>query len=190
MTYTPNTPQATQTIAFTQPLIQDNFTYVNTAMRVNHTWNGNQISTEANGSHQRLDFPNQLADISSLPTGVAAVVYSIGGNLYSYNGAKRPVSGVSVSATVNITTAPATLATLPNDCHGFVTVWAGNPFVNLAASYAFFMVAGVGYFQQAVQPVGSQTTLSIGISANTLAISRSTGADIPNAPYKVIYWPV
>lgn len=190
MTYTPNVPQAAQTIAFTQPLIESNFGYIDVAMKVNHTWNGNSISTEAAGSHQRIDMPNQVSDITSLPTGINTVMYSKAGNIFSWNGAKCPVSGVVISGTVNVTPVAATIATLPNDCHGFVTIWTGNLLDNLAASYSFFMTGGVGYYQQSVQPVGSQITIVISISGNNLQLRRDSGINIPNAPFKVIYWPV
>lgn len=191
MSYTNNVPQANQTIAFTQPLIQANFTYIDTAMKVDHAWNGNEINSQADGTHQKISLPNQPTDITgALPTGISSIIYAIGGNIFAWNGGKRPISGVAVSGTVNLTLAGNSIATLPNECHGFVTVWAGNNLVNLAASYAFFMVGGVGYFQQSVQPVGSQTTIVISITGNTLNIARASGTDILNAPYKIIYWPV
>ena len=190
-TYTPNTPQATQTIAFTQPLIEDNFTYIDTAMKVNHTWNGNQITTEAVGSHQRLDMPNLGGDIASLPTGINAVMYAIGGNIFSYNGAKRPVSAISGTGSLTVTTTGQSVATIPNDCVGFIVVQAQNLIFPIACAYSFMTIAGTGYAQQSVVAVGSQTTIAISAASNNLTIQRgvSSGTDYV-AKYKYIYWPI
>ena len=79
MTYTPNVPQATQTIAFTQPIIEANFQYIDTAMKIDHAWNGNEINSQADGSHQKISLPNQPTDIASLSTGIASVIYAIEG---------------------------------------------------------------------------------------------------------------
>lgn len=190
MPYTNNVPQANQTIAATQAPILGNFSYIDTAMKIDHAWNGNEINSQAPGTHQKVSFPNQASDITgALPTGISSIMYAIGGNIFAWNGQKCPVSGVAISGTVTITTSESTIATLPNECHGFVTVFAGG-ILNYAASYAFFMVGGVGYFQQSVQPVGIQTTIIINIIGNDLKISRGSGSDIVNAPYKIIYWPV
>lgn len=189
MTYTPNVPQATQTIAFTQPLIQANFTYIDTAMKVNHTWNGNAISTEANGSHQRLDFPNQASDISALPSGIAAVVYSIGGNLFSWNGAKRPISGVSSTGTVTLQPSGA-IGSVANDCIGFVMVQTNNPIATFSITLGFFAIGGTVYTQQSVQAVGSQTIVSLSAVGTALTLSAASNYTLTNTPYKIIYWPI
>lgn len=188
MTYTPNVPQGNQQISTTQPYILGNFGYIDTAMKVNHTWNGNAVSTEAPGSHQRLDMPNRATDIAVLPTGIDAVMYAKDGNLFSYNGAKCPVSGVAISGTITLTTTLQTIATLPNECNGYVTIWTGT--AKNSASLAFFMVGGVGYVQQIQQSIGTQPPVAIAISGSALQIGVITGSSIPNAPYKIIYWPV
>ncbi len=187
--YTPNTPLATQTIAFTQPLIEDNFTYINTAMKVNHTWNGNQITTEAVGSHQRMDMPNLGADIASLPVGINAVMYAIGGNIFSYNGAKRPVSGVSTSGTVTLQPS-ASIGSVANDCIGFVMVKTNNAITNLSLTLGFFAIGGTVYPQQSVTAVGSQTVVSLSALGTALTLTAASNYANPNAPYKLIYWPI
>lgn len=65
MTYTADVPQAAQTIAATQPLINDNFGAINTVFGANHvTFN------EANaGMHNFMQMPEQSSD----PTTVANV---------------------------------------------------------------------------------------------------------------------
>lgn len=180
MTYTPNTPQATQIIAATQPLIQGNFSYLDTALKVNHTFNGNGIGAEAAGSHQKLDFPNQGSDIAALPAGIAAVQYCIGGNLYAWNGAKRPVSGVSAVTTKvfpggGSVTLP--IVTLPADCTGYL-ISLSTLFVVYQAH--FDTISGVGR----VTP-----TTAIVLSFSGLTLQATTVLPITRT-FKYIYWPI
>jgi hypothetical protein len=198
MSYTPNVPQGNQQIASTQVPILNNFTYINTAMRVNHTWNGNGISTEAAGSHQRLDMPNQGSDIASLPSGIASVLYSIGSNLYAYNGNKNPVSGVSGSGTIAITTTaqpfltlPVTSGSSPIDTIGFVLFTQG-PFINTTTPvFTFFTLAGSTYVGPTIANVSGLggINLFMGSSANSLTIRRLNSGDY-TATFKYIYWPI
>jgi hypothetical protein len=184
MTYTPNVPQATQTIAFTQKLIQDNFTYVDTALKVNHTWNGNGISTEAAGSHQRLDMPNQLANIVALPTGINAVIYAIGGNIYSYNGAKRPISGITVTGSLAFTASPQTIATLPADCIGYVMFFENTIITQQVGPVFHFMTnASVG---TVTNPVGST---GFAVQCTTTNLTASHAPNLTTS-FKIIYWPI
>lgn len=199
MTYTNNVPQGNQQIASTQVPILNNFSYIDTAMKINHTWNGNAISTEDNGSHQTVAFPTQGSDIASLPTGIANVMYSIATNLYTYNGTKNPVSGYSGSGTVNITTTPTAFITLPVtsgsspiDTIGFVLV-QGNP-ASLTQTcvpiMAFFSKGGVIYPMQTAAITGSgQIILNLGASNNQLFINRSSFVNY-TAIFKYIYWPI
>jgi len=198
MTYTPNVPQANQQIAATQGPIQNNFTYIDTAMKINHTWNGNGISTEEAGSHQKVAFPNQGSDIGSLPSGIASVLYSIGANLYAYNGAKNPVSGVSGSGTVAITTTPDTFLTLPVtsgsspiDTIGFVLFTQG-PFIGITTPiFTFFSLAGSLYVGPPIRNISGQegVDLFMSPSMNSLNIRRLNSSDYI-ATFKYIYWPI
>lgn len=186
MTYTPNVPQATQTIAFTQPLIQGNFSYIDVAMKVDHAWNGNEIASQADGTHQKISLPNQPTDIvGALPTGISAIMYAIGGNLFAWNGAKRPVSGISGTGSLLVTVTPATIFTVPNDCIGFVA--ATRPVTSQCEVYGFFSVAGV----LAIQPIQNTTNnpriVQSGLDIQIFKIAAGTDY---NSTYKFIYWPV
>ena len=190
MTYTNNTPQATQTIAFTQPLIENNFLYIDTAMKVDHAWNGNEINSQADGSHQKISLPNQPTDIvGALPTGISSIMYAIGGNIFSWNGAKRPVSGVSTSGTVTLQPSGA-IGSVANDCIGFVMVKTNNLITNFSLTLGFFAIGGTVYFQQAVQAVGSQTVVSLSATGTALTLTAASNYATPNTPYKLIYWPI
>src|SRR5271166_5811673 len=141
MAYTPNVPQGNQQIASTQNPILQNFTFLNTTLQADHAFNGNEISSQADGTHQKISLPNQSADITgALPTGIAAVEYCIGGNLYTWNGVKNPISGVSASGIFAMQTSFTTIITLPSDCIGFILI-------QLSPIYAvcnFTTISGVG----------------------------------------------
>lgn len=74
MSYTSNVPQATQTIAATQPLIQDNFGYIQTTQRVEHQWNGGPNGGQADGTHLKCSMPD-LSIPPVLPAGTTGMYY-------------------------------------------------------------------------------------------------------------------
>lgn len=194
MSYNPNIPQPTERIADSQPQILGNFSYIQTAMQEDHAWNGNEINGQADGTHQQVSLPNQPADITgALPTGIAAIEYAIGGNLYTWNGAKNPVSGVSASGTFAIGTTFATIVTAPNNCIGFVLFQfantSGSPLAGVCVHVPFFNIAGTLYVQPIPIPpptgVKQVSALANGSNVQLAVISGSyTGA------YKSIYWPI
>lgn len=59
MSYTPNVPQANQTIASTTTPIRNNFTFINTDLQVDHSFNGN--STGAEGTHLQCRMKGQAS---------------------------------------------------------------------------------------------------------------------------------
>lgn len=193
MTYTPNTPQATQTIAFTQPLILNNFDYIDTSMKVDHAWNGNEIDSQADGSHQKISLPNQPTDITgALPTGIASIAYATGNNLFAWNGSKQVLSGISGTGTLAITTTPQSVGTIPADCIGFIVVQTQGLASNRLISLSFMNTGGpFGFAQQAVQAVGSQTQLTLSVISNQIYINRVVGSGTDySALYKFICWPI
>lgn len=116
MTYTPNVPQGNQTFPATQPLIEANFGYLNTALQKDHTFNGNAIGSEAPGYHQQASMPNITAP-SSLPTGINGI-YSVnsstagfydGTNNYQMNIWTNVLKGTfsSTSSFTNVVAIPA-----------------------------------------------------------------------------------
>jgi hypothetical protein len=187
MSYTFNVPQASQVVGATQSPIQANFTYLNTALQVDHTFNNNAIAGEAAGSHQRLDFPNQGSDIASLGTGIAAVLYAIGGNLFSYNGSKQPVSAIAGTVSIQPTTMNAiTIVTVPNDCIGMVIGPTSN---STAAQIGFFTVSSgtvVAFLTLSQTSSGAVYSFS-GLTLQVQAVQSSY-----NSPkkFKYIMWPI
>jgi hypothetical protein len=180
MAYTVSVPLPNQKIAATQAPIQANFAFINSAMQDNHTFNGNPIAGEADGSHQRLDFPNQVSDIGVLPSGIAAVEYCKGGNIFSYNGTKNPMSGYSGSGT---NTFPGTfpIVTVPADSIGFLVVQntvSGGTFFNIG----FMSIGGT----LRISNSASTGNLTLSVSSLTINVAAASGTSI----FKYIYWPV
>lgn len=189
MTYTPNVPQATQTIAITQGPIEANFQYIDTAMKIDHAWNGNEINSQADGSHQKISLPNQPTDIiGALPTGIASILYAIGGNLFAWNGTKQALTPVTISGTITFTITPQTVATLPADCIGFAVFSDTSGSVNLP--YAFYSGAGTLNVQSSTfwnAPV--VTAFRSGLNLQVTRVIANQPVDF-SGKYKIIYWPV
>lgn len=81
MTYTNNTPQSTQTIAFTQPLIFNNFAFIENSIRQEHNFD----STDATLTyHLKASMPNQALS-PALPAGTNGVYFVNSGAAYFYD---------------------------------------------------------------------------------------------------------
>lgn len=81
MAYTNNVPQGNQQIATTQPIIQANFGYLQTAINQEHNFDTSDASKTY---HLKASMPNQ-ADPGSLPTGTNGQYYVSGGVPKFYN---------------------------------------------------------------------------------------------------------
>lgn len=184
MAYTNNVPQATQIIAATQAPIEANFAYIETTVAQNHTWQTNPIGTEAAGSHQKLEMPNQGSDIAALPMGIAAVVYAIGGNLFAWNGAKRPVSGVTGVVSLQPTSTPQTVLALPSDCIGLIL--APGATVGTTAAAIFYSISSTPL---TTKNIGDSSGFSFSMSGLNLQ-ARSTVVYGAAVNFKYIYWPI
>ncbi len=184
MVYTTSVPLANQQIAATQGPIQQNFAALNTSLQLNHTFNGNAIGAEADGSHSRLNFPNQGSDIVALPVGIAAVQYAKGGNLFNWNGAKGSISSVNGTATAALTASATTLFTVPADCIGYLMI-ASVQSASTFYSFSFMSVGGT-------LRIADTTTANVIVSASGLNLQarRTAAAPDGNSVYKYIYWPV
>lgn len=191
MSYTPNVPQGNQQIAATQVPILNNFTYINTAMRIDHAWNGNEISGQADGSHQKISLPNQATDIVASGTGIASTIYAIGGNIYARNAAtssRNVVSGVSGTGTVFITASFTTVFAIPANCFGHVLL--SQPGSGSATVFTFFSSSSVVYISYLASAVLTGfTTLNLINNSLNLQVNRANGANYTST-YKYIYWPI
>lgn len=191
MSYDNNVPQGSQRIADTQPLIQGNFAYLDTAMKINHAWNGNEIAAEADGSHQKLSMPNQGADITgALPTGIAAIMYAIGGNLFTWNGTKNPVSGYSGNGTITTLNAtPQTIITAPVPCIGFI-IYQYQGATN--GVIPFCVIDSTPTTFQYLINNGSTNSNSITVRSqfSGLDLQMFTNSGSGGLKFKYIYWPI
>jgi len=164
-------------------------------MKVDHAWNGNEINSQADGSHQKISLPNQPIDITgALPTGISAIIYAIGGSIFAWNGGKRPISGVSGRGTIGITAAFQTIFTVPAECVGWVSIQTspggiGAPFTK---TYHFFTSTSstpTELFDAAYTVAGSFTVLTVAISGGNVQVARVGGVNY-TAEFKYIYWPI
>ncbi len=120
MAYTKNTPQATQTIAFTQPLIQDNFDFLETGLQQEHNFNAS--GTGSDMYHLKVSMPNQ-ADPGALPAGTNGQYYVSGGIPKFYNGTAFQIQLTNVplkvlTGTVALNTTFANVDTIPANAVG------------------------------------------------------------------------
>lgn len=155
-------------------------------MKVDHAWNGNEINSQADGTHQKISLPNQPTDITgALPTGISSIIYAIGGNIFAWNGAKRPVSGITVTGSNTFNASPVVLTVLPNDCIGYVMFVESNIAGQLVGpSFSFMTNAGVG-------TVTNKPALSsFSIQCATTSLTASFGPGSLTTSYKIIYWPI
>src|SRR5690348_384045 len=197
MTYDNNVPQAQQTIAFTQPLINTNFAVLATEQKVNHTWTdvsgSNAIAGEADGSHQKLHMPAQVADITgALPTGITAIQYAKDNALYAWDGTyKCAVSAVSVSGLVTLqTTNTPIVPNVPANCIGFVVVFS-NIFGGPDAACGSFMTLTGGLANCINTSSDPLFKMFFSFSGQTIQVKRTdSGVVNPTVPYKIIYWPI
>jgi len=124
MAYTKNTPQATQTIAFTQPLIQDNFDFLETGLQQEHNFNAS--GTGSDMYHLKVSMPNQ-ADPGALPAGTNGQYYVSGGIPKFDNGTafqiqltNVPLKVLTGTVALNTTFAlkinPALVRDMPGSC--------------------------------------------------------------------------
>ncbi len=190
--YTPNTPQASQTIAQTQSPIQQNFQYIEEAIERDHAWQGNIIGTEDPGRHQIVSMPNQTIDVTgALPTGCAQVMYTIGARMFSWDGTlKQPVSGVTGTGSILLNNVAQTLFTVPAESIGFFAVNSGSP--SQGAFYAF--VSNVSVFTLVPVLINRISITAPGMSGVSFTVSGQNiqGTASPNfqCQFKYIYWPV
>jgi hypothetical protein len=193
MAYLENIPQPSDQIASSQPEILGNFQYIQSTMQVDHAWDGSGISPSIDGTHQTLSMPNQAVDITSLgATGCALIGYALAGNLYTWNGAKNPVSGVSYfNAAQALTTTASLIITVPSACIGIIM------FVLTASGtiqyFPFLSAGGQVYLpSNPISPPPGTVLVTLTTPLPSLNINAKLSASTApqNAIVKSIYWPI
>lgn len=189
MAYLANIPQPSDQIASSQPEILGNFGYIQTTERIDHAWAGSGIAGSIDGTHQKLSMPNQALDITSLgATGCALIQYAIGGNLFTWNGVKNPLSGFSSTADPTLTGTYASIITVPADCIGvimFVPTLSGT-----VQFFPFYSKGGTLFLTaNALSPPAG--TVLVQVSA-ALTLQAKFAPLTPDGVcnWKTIYWPI
>lgn len=103
MAYDNNVPQANQTIAQTQPIINGNFAYIQQHLQDEHDFNGN-VPAAVTGVHKQASMPNRIGgDPVALPAGTNGMYYVNGGIPKFYNGTTNFAIPISTAFTAIIT---------------------------------------------------------------------------------------
>lgn len=96
-------PLGNQRISATQPLIRNNFQFIEDDFQEDHVFNGNVVGQQE-GTHQKMSLKG-IAEPVALPTGCNAIAYlGVDNQLKLYRGAgiqTRNLSVYSISAAVN-----------------------------------------------------------------------------------------
>lgn len=189
MAYTNNTPQATQTIAFTQPLIENNFMFLDTGIGTEHNFNAS--GTGSDMYHLQASMPNLSGgDPIALPAGTNGEYYVLGGVPKFYNTSAQfiqlnPVTSSSLTGTVSLSTVNTTVATLPANSVGQYYLFKKGSSSTVAIS------SGTGFVLTDVDSitVGSSTTFNpnINIAVSGLDFKARTTSATYNGIYTYLF---
>jgi hypothetical protein len=189
MVYTPSVPQATQTIALTQPLIEANFQFIDAAVDVEHNFDNSDATLTY---HKKASMPNQ-ADPGSLPTGTNGQYYVSGGVPKFYNTSANFIQLTTVpykilTGTQALTPVAATLGILPANSVGqyYVFLSGGNNTVNTKSAIGFFNTDSNSMFL----PASSSFDPGLDITSSGLALRAATSSAANNGTYTylIIYY--
>lgn len=189
MTYTPNVPQANQTIAATTNPIRNNFTYLDTILRKQHSFNGNSPGVDL-GAHLFTAMPN-MSDPVSNPTGCDGTYYVSGNKPKFFDGAnswKIQYTGLFQLATTGLsalTTSLSNIITLPaNSCGTYFLIPPGGTASQAASAMGQFVTGATDLQIGAVSDPG----ISLTTSGLTLRGQTTSSGLNGNYRYVVIYF--
>jgi hypothetical protein len=124
-TYTNNIPQGNQTIASTQPLIQANFGFLQSAINQEHNFN---TTDPTQTYHLQASMPN-ISDPGSLPSGTNGIYYVNGGFPKFYNGSANflPYSSCSSytlsGGPITLSLSPTVITSVPAASCGYIYIF-------------------------------------------------------------------
>lgn len=139
-TYDDNVPQATQTIAQTQPIINENFVFIKGAIGQEHNFDD---ADETNTYHLQASMPNQ-ADPGALPAGTNGMYYVSSARPKYYDSAAQYIhtsvpNFTVVSGTVNLNSGGATtVVTVPNETTGTYALFRSGVSASSRSAFGFF----------------------------------------------------
>ena len=152
MSYTPNVPQANQTIASTTTPIRNNFTFINADLQVEHTFNGNTAAAE--GTHTKCSMPGIATP--SLPAGCDGSYYvsnttSNAKYVTASNNYTLSIYTSLLRGNVSINLAGTNL---PVDANTAGTVWLYNASIPFTTTISYYNTGGVTYANTSVVDQG------------------------------------
>lgn len=186
MPYTNNTPQATQTVASSQPQVQDNFEFIQTDMQVEHIFNANApFGAQAEGTHVQCSMPNQSPEVSFLPSGTGGVYYVASSKPKFYDGtshyflSQASISQFLLTGTATLNGTPSTVVTLPANSVGtyYLIQTTGAP---VACAMGQF-VTGSGAIA-----IGAVSDPNISVQGSGLNFQAETTSGTYNGTYKYV----
>jgi hypothetical protein len=127
MAYVNNTPQANQTISFTQPILEANCNYLQTAIGTEHNFD---TATPGNMYHLQASMPNRFTPVS-LPTGTQGMYYVRAGIGRFFDGTNEYTTSVWQTLKGTFTSANSSaeftiVAALPSNSFGFISIYRSS----------------------------------------------------------------
>lgn len=190
MTYTNNTPQAGQTISETQPLILDNFGFIDNAIGQEHNFDASDATATY---HLQASMPN-MADPGALPASTDGMYYVSSGVPKFYNTSPEflmisKYATLTQSGTVNLSTVQTSIGSaLTQYTAGiyFIIPPVGEAAANHSA--VGFFVTGASDSGTTVYPSASNNGdpgIIISSSGNSLRAALNSNPAINNFKYLI-----
>lgn len=125
MAYVNNTPQANQTISFTQTILQDNCNFLQTGLGQEHNFNAGGTGTDM--YHSKASMPNMFTPVS-LPAGTNGMYYVRAGIGRFYDGTNEYTTSVwetlkGTFTSANNSSAFTIVSGLPNSIFGCIYIY-------------------------------------------------------------------
>jgi hypothetical protein len=190
MTYTPNIPQAAQTIAFTQAPLQANCNFLQTAIGEEHNFN---VADATQTYHLQASMPN-LADPSSFPVGAGSVngmYYVSGGVPKFYDGTNTyfiQINTISSQAQI-VVTGSVTLSSSSNHTVFTVPIFsAGTYYIIPPSGIGAQDASAIGQFVSSTTVVQQFAATDPGMSVNFsgLVLKAQLSSSSFNGTYKYV----
>lgn len=200
MAYTSNVPQANQTIASTTTPIRNNFTFINTDLQVDHSFNGN--STGAEGTHLQCRMKGQGSPPTLLTNnnGAYYVDTATPGNAQFYDGTnsykmnlwRDIITGTVTFSSINTNTliglAPGAL---PNQVFGVIYFYgptSGINTTNIVCCQNVFVTTSSQIVSQPLSPTSAQPiAIKFGDSINSVRAFVTTADELATYWWTLVY---
>lgn len=198
MPYNNNVPLINQTIAASQPIINNNFMFIQSDLQVEHQFNGN-VAGQLEGTHLKASMPNMALFSGALPAGCNGSYYVSSGNSFFYDGTRNwqlnGFQGVLLGANWNATSSYTNIIAVPAHTLGIILL-QNNTTGRLAGQMGCYISDGSTCSAFATGMVingqsGDRYVAELNNSNGALFIQGRTISSSYNNPYnvKVFYRP-